>query len=96
MSTDENVDRSIKQERAEGVKKAFEKPEQGTPQEPQASEPVGGAEKAGESVGRRGEDVAKKEQESGRHHTGDDGSPAQRPTGESNLRDVSALRDNEE
>jgi hypothetical protein len=49
----------------------------------------------GESIGRRGEDVAKKGQEEGRHDTGPDGSPAGRPTGESTQRDVSALNDDE-
>jgi hypothetical protein len=49
----------------------------------------------GESTGRRGEDVAKNEKEKGRYSTGGDGTEADRPTGESTPRDVSALNDDE-
>jgi hypothetical protein len=49
----------------------------------------------GESIGRRGEDIAKHEKEEGRYSTGSDGTPADRPTGESTPRDVSALNDDE-
>jgi hypothetical protein len=46
----------------------------------------------GESITRRGEDVAKRDgKEPGRFDTGTDGTPAERPTGESDARDVTGV-----
>jgi hypothetical protein len=95
MTTEENTGRSIKEERAESVKKAFESPEQGTPQAPGPSAPTRGSEGVGDSITRRAEDVAKTESEPGRYSTGTDDSPAERPTGESTQRDVSGLNPDE-
>jgi hypothetical protein len=91
-STDADVDRSIKEERKESVKKAFEPQNQGPGADPaSASEPAPGVDHVGESTTRRAENVAKTEQEAGRYATGTDGSPAQRPTGESTPRDKTGV-----
>ncbi|MEY2417011.1 MAG: hypothetical protein QOH53_2345 [Ilumatobacteraceae bacterium] len=71
--------------------KAFEKPEQGPEPDPDTYQPLPGTENVGESIGRRGEDVSKKEHEAGRYSTGKDDTEAGRPTGESTRRDVSGL-----
>ncbi len=59
-------------------------------------DPVSGTEHVGESMTRRGEDVAKEEHEPGRHSTGTDGTPANRPTGESTGRDVTGVNADED
>ncbi|MEY2583644.1 MAG: hypothetical protein QOE09_3493 [Ilumatobacteraceae bacterium] len=89
-STD--AERSIKEERKESVKKAFEPQNQGPGADISAvSEPARGTEHVGESTSRRGEDVSKAEQESGRYDTGTDGSQGNRPTGESTPRDKTGV-----
>lgn len=87
----EEVDKSINEERKESVKKAFEPA--GPSSEPDADtfQPAPGTEDVGESMTRRGEDVAKEEQEAGRYDTGTDGTPGDRPTGESTSRDKTSV-----
>ena len=87
------VDNSIKEERKESVKKAFEPagPSSDAGPGPETFQPARGTEDVGESMTRRGEDVSKEEQEAGRYDTGTDGTPAQRPTGESTSRDKTSV-----
>jgi hypothetical protein len=94
-SEDDEVERSIKEERREGVKKAFESPGPSAEPDPAQQQPAAGSKGVGESMTRRGEDVAKEEQEPGRYSTGTDGTPAERPTGESTRRDKGAFNPDE-
>ncbi len=90
MASDETD--SVREERAESTEKAFESPAPGT--DTSKAEPPGeapGASSVGDSVTRHGEDVAKEEQEAGRYSTGTDGTPADRPTGESTPRDMTSV-----
>jgi hypothetical protein len=91
MAEQRETDTSIKDERRESVKKAFEDPGPSAAPDPSVFQPAPGTEKVGESTTRRGEDVAKEEREPGRYDTGTDGSPANRPTGESTPRDTSGV-----
>jgi hypothetical protein len=95
VPTKDETERSVQAERKESVKKSFEKPEQGEPAGPEVSEPVPGAEGVGESITRRGEDVSKTEHEAGRYSTGNEDTPAARPTGESTRRDAGGLNPDE-
>jgi len=94
-SQQDDADRSLKEERRESVKKAFESPGPSAQPDPAQQQPLPGTDKVGESIGRRGEDVTKKEQESGRYDTGADGSAADRPTGESTRRDKGSFNEDE-
>jgi hypothetical protein len=94
-SHDTDTERSIKEERKESVKKAFDASGPGAQPDPGVAQPAPGTDDVGESITRRGEDVAKTEQEPGRYSTGTDGTPADRPTGESTRRDSGGLNPNE-
>ena len=85
--SEQSRDSDVNQERREGVKKAFEDPGPSIEPGPDVYQPLPGTEDVGKSMTKRAEDTAKEEQEAGRHDTGDDGSPAGRPTGESTSRD---------
>jgi len=91
MAEQSDTDNSLKVERQEGVKKAFEDPGPSEEPDPEAFQPAPGTEDVGESMTRCGEDVAKEEKEPGRYETGTDGTTAGRPTGESTPRDMSGV-----
>ena len=95
MAQHEETERSIKDERKESVKKAFDSPGPSAAPDPSQQQPARGTEHVGESTSRRGEDVSKKEQEPGRYSTGTDGTKAERPTGKSTQRDRGGLNPDE-
>lgn len=96
MATDDDsVERSIQEERKESVSKAFDTPEPGAPPDPESFEPAPGTDNVGESITRRAEDVSKTDHEAGRHSTGNEDTPAGRPTGESTSRDMGGLNPDE-
>lgn len=83
---------------APGTARAFgSEPPLKEPAQPGADETPDDAAPPPEDVGvsttRRGEDVVKEEgSEAGREHTGEDESPAGRPTGKSSARDATAVK----
>ena len=78
-------------ERKESVKKAFETPPAGAEHNPNPPDPAPGVDDVGDSITRSAEDVAQQEQEPGRRSTGTDGTPANRPVGESTPRDMTGV-----
>lgn len=88
-----------KEDRAKGVSRQLNDEDPPSDTDPESLVgPTGGGdaemapEGVGESVGRRGEDIVDKDgKEAGRHDTGTDNSPAERPTGESTKRDQSSI-----
>jgi hypothetical protein len=88
---EQSRDSDLKQERRESVNKAFEDPGSSIEPDPDVYQPLPGTENVGESISKRAEDTAKEEQEAGRHDTGNDDSPAGRPTGESTSRDKTGV-----
>ncbi|MGI8880590.1 MAG: hypothetical protein ACR2KJ_08810 [Jatrophihabitans sp.] len=91
-------DRAMGTARAMGSEEALREPN-----EPQADEPPDAddpgrqaPENVGESVGRRGEDIAEKDgKEAGRVDTGEHADPSNRPTGESTARDRTTINPQE-
>ena len=82
------AEQESKKQRAEGVERMLSG--ESPPTEPEVNDPVppgevGGASKVGETITKRGEDVAK-DKEAGRVDTGTEGD-ADRPTGTSTTRD---------
>jgi hypothetical protein len=98
MSTSpRDAEEASKAERAEGVSRQLG----GEDPPKDVEQPVGNTEgregktapdDVGESITRSGQDVAGEEgKEAGRHDTGTDDTPAQRPTGTSDARDVTGV-----
>lgn len=95
--TDSGNEEQSKAERAESVSRMLNDEEAPTTEPPNpdgGSEPAAGTEDAGDSVTRRGEDMAAKDgKEPGREDTGESG--AGRPTGESSARDATGVNPTE-
>jgi hypothetical protein len=97
MSNDSSTgEAESKEARAEGVRRMLsgeDAPKE--PVQPSGVETGQGQmppDDVGESITRRGEDAAKRDgKEPGRFDTGTDGTPAERPTGESNARDATGV-----
>lgn len=94
--SDSTTEAESKDARAEGVRRMLsgeDAPKESV--QPSGAETESGQmppEGVGESITRRGEDVAKRAgKESGRFDTGTDGTPAERPTGGSTARDTTGV-----
>jgi hypothetical protein len=97
VQDDTTEEQASKEARAAGVERMLSG--QDPPEEPERNDPdppreVGGAGKVGESMTRRGEDVAG-DKEPGRQDTGTDDTFAQRPYGTSSARDRTGVNPQE-